>query len=149
MISTKGICAIRFMIDLAEHPQDKLIPLDGTADRQALSKKYLEIVVKDLVRGKLVKGVSGKGGGYCLTRSPEEYTIGEILELTEGTLAPVACLAEDAEVCANVDLCKTMPMWRQFNAIVHDYFHGITLADLVNGTVGQKPGDCLGPAGDA
>lgn len=137
MITTKGICAIRFMMDLAEHTQEKLIPLDDTADRQALSKKYLEIVVKDLVRGKLVKGVSGKGGGYCLTRAPEEYTVAEILELTEGTLAPVACLAEDAEPCCNSEKCEAMmPMWRGLNTMIHDYFAGITIADLVGGNVG-------------
>lgn len=129
------------MIDLAEHPQDKFIPLDDTADRQVISKKYLEIVVKDLVKGKLVKGVSGKGGGYCLTRKPEEYTVDEILMLTEGTLAPVACLTEDAEECPMECSCKTMPMWRQFGALVQDYFHGITVADLVNGTVGKKEKD--------
>lgn len=90
--------------------------------------------MKILVKGKLVKGTSGKGGGYLLMRRPEEYTIGEILELTEGTLATVACLSADAEPCSRESFCKTLPMWKKFDHIVHDYFFHITIADLVNGT---------------
>ena len=134
MISTKGRYAIRFMIDLAEQSADTPVPLDETAVRQEISKKYLEIIVKILVRGKLVKGTSGKGGGYLLMRRPEEYTIGEILELTEGTLATVACLSADAEPCPRESFCKTLPMWKKFDHIMHDYFFHITIADLVNGT---------------
>lgn len=134
MISTKGRYAIRFMIDLAEQSTDTPVPLDETAARQDISKKYLEIIVKILVKGKLVKGTSGKGGGYLLIRRPEEYTIGEILELTEGTLATVACLNADAEQCPRESSCKTLPMWKKFDNIVHDYFFNITIADLVNGT---------------
>ena len=90
MISTKGRYALRVMIDLAEHPEDKYTPLKDIAERQAISKKYLEIIVKDLVAGGMLIGVSGKGGGYCLARKPEEYAIGEIIELMEGSLATVA-----------------------------------------------------------
>lgn len=133
MISTKGRYAIRFMIDLAEQSTDKPVPLDETASRQNISKKYLELIVKILVKGRLVKGTSGKGGGYRLIRRPEEYTIGEILELTEGTLATVACLDADAEHCPREAICKTLPMWRKFDNMVHDYFFNITIADLVNG----------------
>ena len=134
MISTKGRYAIRFMIDLAEQSTTTPVPLDETAARQDISKKYLEIIVKILVKGKLVKGTSGKGGGYLLMRRPEEYTIGEILELTEGTLSTVACLNADAEQCPRESSCKTLPMWKKFDNIVHDYFFNITIADLVNGT---------------
>lgn len=134
MISTKGRYAIRFMIDLAEQSTATPVPLDETAARQDISKKYLEIIVKILVKGKLVKGTSGKGGGYLLMRRPEEYTIGEILELTEGTLSTVACLNADAEQCPRESSCKTLPMWKKFDNIVHDYFFNITIADLVNGT---------------
>ncbi len=134
MISTKGRYAIRFMIDLAEQSTAAPVPLDETAARQDISKKYLEIIVKILVKGKLVKGTSGKGGGYLLMRRPEEYTIGEILELTEGTLSTVACLNADAEQCPRESSCKTLPMWKKFDNIVHDYFFNITIADLVNGT---------------
>lgn len=134
MISTKGRYAIRFMIDLAEQSTaGRPVPLDETASRQDISKKYLELIVKILVKGKLVKGTSGKGGGYRLMRRPEEYTIGEILELTEGTLATVACQDTDAEQCPRKSFCKTLPMWRKFDNIVHDYFFNITIADIVNG----------------
>lgn len=131
MISTKGRYAIRFMMDLAEQSTDTPVPLDETAARQDISKKYLETIVKILVRGKLVKGTSGKGGGYRLMRRPEEYTIGEILELTEGTLATVACLNADTEKCPRESICKTLPMWKRFDNMVHDYFFNITLADLM------------------
>ena len=135
MISTRGRYAIRFMIDLAQQPAGLPVPLEEAAGRQGISKKYLEIVVKTLVQGQLVKGTSGKGGGYRLTRSPEAYTVGEILELTEGTLATVACLDHHAEPCPRRDFCPTLPMWKRFDAMVHDYFFGITLADLVEGNL--------------
>lgn len=131
MISTKGRYAIRFLIDLAQQPEGAPVPLEDIARRQGISKKYLEIVVKLLVSGGLVKGTSGKGGGYRLLRKPEEYPIGEILELTEGTLAAVACLAEGAETCPRKGDCRTLPMWKRFNAMVHDFFYRITLADLL------------------
>lgn len=135
MISTKGRYAIRFMIDLAEQPEGNAIPLDDIARRQDISKKYLESIVKLLVTGKLVKGTSGKGGGYRLLRKPEEYTIGEILTITEGSLATVACLDHDAEKCPREAFCKTLPMWKKYDAMVHDFFYGITIADLVEGNL--------------
>ena len=92
MISTKGRYALRVMIDLAEHDDGGYTPLKDVAERQNISKKYLEIIVKDMVAGGLLTGASGKGGGYKLNRTPEKYTVGEILELMEGPLAPVACL---------------------------------------------------------
>ncbi len=135
MISTKGRYAIRFLIDLAEHTEDdKPVALDEIAARQDISKKYLEIVVKMLVQGKMVKGTSGKGGGYRLLRKPEEYSILEVLELTEGSLAPVACLKCDAEECNRKDRCQTLPMWEKFNTMVQDYFKGISIADLTRET---------------
>lgn len=135
MISTKGRYAIRLMIDLAEQPQDTAVPLNDIAKRQGISKKYLESVVKLLVQGKLVKGASGKGGGYRLTRAPEAYTIDKILTLTEGTLASVACLEHVADPCPNASYCKTLPMWQKYDALTHDFFAGITLSDLVAGNV--------------
>lgn len=135
MVSTKGRYAIRFMIDLAEQPEGSPVPLDEIAARQGISKKYLEIVVKLLVRAKLVKGASGKGGGYRLLRKPEEYPIDEILRATEGSLAAVACLHEDADLCPKGEYCKTLPMWKKYDQVVHDFFHGITIADLVNGSI--------------
>lgn len=135
MISTKGRYAVRFMIDLAEQPKGIPVPLDDVARRQQISKKYLEIIVKLLVRGKMVKGSSGKGGGYRLLREASEYTVGEILKITEGTLATVACLNEDADVCPRENGCKTLPMWKKYDSLVHDFFYNITIEDLVKGNI--------------
>ena len=136
MISTKGRYALRVMIDLAEHEGEGCIPLKDVAERQAISKKYLEIIAKDLVTGGFITGVSGKGGGYRLSRQPAEYSAGEILEWMEGTLAPVACLECGAKECTRKQICKTLPMWREFNTMIHDFFYGKTLADLVGGQNG-------------
>lgn len=131
MISTKGRYAIRLMIDLAEQNSDTPISLDSIATRQGISKKYLESIVKLLVTGKLVKGTSGKNGGYFLTRKPEDYTILEILKITEGSMATVACLEDGAEECPRMDKCKTVSMWKGYNNLVHEYFRNITIADLI------------------
>lgn len=135
MISTKGRYALRFMIDLAEQPEGLPVPLDDTALRQEISKKYLETVVSLLVKAKLVKGTSGKGGGYRLLRKPADYTAGEILKVTEGTLATVACLDDEAAVCPRDKICKTLPMWKKYDSMVHDFFYSITIEDLVNGNI--------------
>lgn len=131
MISTKGRYAIRLMIDLAEQNSDTPVPLDSIATRQDISKKYLESIVKLLVTGKLVRGASGKNGGYFLTRKPDEYTIMEILKLTEGSMATVACLEDGAEECPRLDKCKTVSMWRGYDNMVNDYFSKITIKDLL------------------
>lgn len=131
MISTKGRYALRIMLDLAEHRKDGYIPLKDIAERQQISKKYLEIIAKELVEGKLITGISGKGGGYRLLRAPEEYSVGEILELMEGSLATVACLACDAEACPRAEDCQTLPMWSEFDRMTHDYFYGKKLTDLI------------------
>ncbi len=130
MITTKGRYAIRVMLDIAENESDKFIPLKDIAARQNISKKYLEIIVKDLVNAKLIVGVSGKGGGYKLCRTPDEYTIGEILELMEGTLSPVACLAEDENDCPRKAECETLPLWEEFDKLIHDFFYGKKLSDI-------------------
>lgn len=130
MITTKGRYAIRVMLDLAENESDIFIPLKDIAARQNISKKYLEIIVKDLVNAKLIVGVSGKGGGYKLCRTPDEYTIGEILELMEGTLSPVACLAEDENDCPRKAECETLPLWEEYDKLIHDFFYGKKLSDV-------------------
>ena len=130
MISTKGRYALRVMIDLAEHAGEGPIPLKAIAERQTISKKYLEIIVKDLVGGGLVSGVSGKGGGYRLCRLPEEYSIGEILELTEGPLAPVACLSEGTVSCEHASECRTLSLWEEYDRLTHDFFYGKRLTEL-------------------
>ena len=132
MISTRGRYALRVMIDLAEHPKEEFIPLKDIAERQGISKKYLEIIVRDLVRGKLISGVSGKGGGYRLARKPEEYPVGEIIELMEGSMASVACLENGALPCPRAGTCETLPLWKEYDQLVHDFFYGKTLKDLVS-----------------
>ncbi len=132
MISTKGRYALRVMIDLSKNGGDGYIPLKDIAERQGISKKYLEIIVKDMVAGGLLVGASGKGGGYKLIRKPEEYSVGEILELMEGTMAPVACLTKDSEECPRADSCMTLPMWSEFDSMVHDFFYGKKLTELID-----------------
>ena len=131
MISTKGRYGLRVMLDLAQHHDGSYIPLKDIAERQEISKKYLEIIVKKMVEGGLIVGPSGKGGGYKLIRKPEKYTVGEILNLLEGTLCSVACLAEKNYNCPRKKKCKTLPMWKEFDGIVHDYFYGKKLSDLI------------------
>ena len=131
MISTKGRYALRVMIDLAKNENGQPMPLKDIAERQAISKKYLEIIVKDLVDGKLIRGASGKGGGYVLLRKPEEYSVGEIVELMEGTLAPVACLQKDAEECPRYASCATLPLWQELDQLVHDFLYQKKLTDLL------------------
>ncbi len=133
MISTKARYALRVMIDLAEHQEEGYIPLKTISARQEISEKYLEIILKALVKGKLLKGLRGKGGGYMLTRLPSEYIVGEIIELTDGPLAPVACLLPDAESCPRKDKCITLPLWQKFNTLTHNFFYNITLQDLLSG----------------
>ena len=130
MISTKGRYALRVMMDLAEHGEGGYIPLKDIAARQEISKKYLEIIVKDLVAGDLITGVSGKGGGYKLCRNPEDYSVGEILELMEGPLATVACLSDGAPPCPRADNCRTLSLWAGYDRLTHDYFYGKRLSDL-------------------
>lgn len=131
MISSRGRYALRVMIDLAEHNDNSYTPMKEVAQRQDISLKYLEKILPLLVSEKLVEGVHGKGGGYRLTRSPSEYRVGDILRLTEGDLAPVACLECNAEVCKRTADCRTLPMWTELNRKVNDYLDSITLADLM------------------
>ncbi len=119
------------MIDMAENDNGGFIPLKDIAERQEISKKYLEIIVKDMVAGGLITGASGKGGGYKLTRKPEKYKIGEILELMEGSLSSVVCLADKNYDCSRRKKCKTLPMWKEFDKMVHDFFYGRRLSDLL------------------
>ena len=151
MISTRGRYALRVMMDLAEqagiqknkqqqkqdpNQAERIIevpwtPLRDIAERQGISKKYLEILVKELVNAGLVTGMSGKGGGYKLCRKPEEYSVGEILELMEGSLASVACLAGDTIGCEQAAGCRTLPMWEEYDRLTHDFFYGKKLSDLL------------------
>lgn len=131
MISSRGRYALRVMIDLAEHDDGAYIPMKEVAQRQDISLKYLEKILPQLVAAKLVEGQHGKGGGYRLTRAPGNYPIGEILRLTEGDLAPVACLECGAEACKRTADCRTLPMWSELNRRINDYLDSVTIADLM------------------
>ena len=131
MISTKGRYALRVMIDLAEHCNGEYIPMKDVVKRQQVSQKYVERIMTMLSKANFVEAVHGKGGGYRLNRSPDEYIVGDILRLTEGSLAPVACLDCDAEECERADQCRTLTMWKELNNRITDFFDGITIADLM------------------
>ena len=131
MISTRGRYALRVMIDLAEHRDDGYIPMKEIAERQDISLKYLERIIPTLTKHGFIEGVHGKGGGYRLVKAPEACIVGDILRLTEGDLAPVACLECGAKPCSRVEECRTFPMWRDFYRLTNDYFDGITVAALM------------------
>lgn len=131
MISTKGRYALRFMADLALHRNGGYIPLKEVADRQDISVKYLERIALSLTQQGLIESTHGKGGGYKLVREPEDYTVLEILETTEGDLAPVACLQCGSSTCTREAECPTIEMWKGFNKITREYFTSITLSDLM------------------
>lgn len=133
LISTRGRYALRVLLDLAENQDKGYIAMKKVAERQELSLKYIERIMPVLSKNHYVEGVQGKGGGYRLVKNPKEYRIGDILRLTEGTLAPVACLECNSKTCQREKICKTLPMWREFYQIINDYFDNITLADLMNG----------------
>lgn len=131
LISTRGRYALRIIIDLAENEKEGLISLKTLADRQHISKKYLEKILPLLVSKNFVEGVQGKAGGYRLTKRPEEYRIGDILRLTEGDLAPVACLECDAPECDHKEDCRTFPLWSELDKRVTDYLDSVTISDLM------------------
>lgn len=131
MISTKGRYALRVMIDLAQQDTQRYIPLKEVAQRQEISEKYAELIVKCLVAGRLVEGVRGKGGGYRLLAPPSQCSVGQILRLTEGDLAPVACLGVQAPLCPRAETCRTLPMWKKLDRMIGEFFDGISLADLL------------------
>ena len=132
MISTKGRYALRVMVDLAQRGDGAYVPLKEIANRQEISEKYLESILKSLVQARLLVGIRGKGGGYRLTGRPEDYTVGSILRLTEGDLAPVACLGNHAEPCPRQGDCPTLPMWQKLDGLIQGFFDSITLADLMD-----------------
>ena len=134
MISTKGRYALRVLIDLAERDSDNPVPLKSLAQRQEVSEKYMQHIAKLLVDQGLLIGTSGKGGGYTLAQDPQECTVYDVLTAAEGTLAPVVCLTGDSIDCDKADICKTLPMWRDYYAMTSEFFGNITIADLANGS---------------
>ena len=131
MISTRGRYALRVMIDLAEHGGGDFVPMKEVAARQEISLKYIERIMPLLTKENLVEGQHGKGGGYRLCRPPEDYPVGEILRITEGGLAPVACLECGAKPCSRAAECRTLPMWKKYYAMTNEFFDGISIADLM------------------
>lgn len=141
MISTRGRYALRVLIDLAEQDTSIYTPIRAVAERQEISVKYLEQIMPILMRAGLVDGMAGKGGGYRLNRPPEEYVVGQVLRLTEGGLAPVACLGCRVNNCNRSSFCKTLPMWQQYYDQTVAFFDGITIADLMNGRILSPPSE--------
>ena len=138
LVSTRGRYAIRGMIDLAEHMNGKYIPMKEIADRQDVSLKYMTKIMQALTKSGMLDGQHGKGGGYKLNRDPEEYRVGDILRLTEGTLAPVACIDETDCKCDRSFECRTRPMWNELDKLISEYLDGITIADLMEGNTADN-----------
>ena len=131
IVSTKGRYALRVMLCLAQRDADAYIPLKEIAEAEEISQKYLESIMTILSKAGFLDAVHGKGGGYRLNRKPEEYTVGAILKLTEGSLAPVSCTTQGAAACSRSTCCQTLPMWEKLEKMIDEFFEGITLADLL------------------
>ncbi len=131
-ISTRGRYALRFMIDLAQHNNGEYIALKDISERQEISIKYLEQITSLLSKFGLLLSVRGPQGGYKLAKKPSEYTVGEILRLTEGNLAPVSCLEAEENSCARKNICKTLFLWEGLSKVINDYLNGITLENLLD-----------------
>ncbi len=138
MISTRGRYALRVMIDLAEQHKDRYIPMKDVAKRQGISLKYIEKIMPILAKNQMIDGVHGKGGGYRLNRAPKDIKVGEILRLTEGSLAPVACLDCGGDTCDRVEDCRTLPMWIKLDTMINDYLDSVSIADLMKEEMDQE-----------
>ena len=137
LVSTKGRYALRVMLELAQSQPDAYMPLPLIAQRQGISEKYLESIIAILSRAGLVEGLRGKGGGYRLTRSSAKYSVGEILRLTEGSLAPVTCLEGAENPCPRAGECTTLPMWQKLDNLINTYLDSVSLSDLLSQTDGN------------
>ena len=131
IVSTKGRYALRVMVCFAQRGGEEYIPLKEIAEAEGLSQKYLESIMPTLSQAGFVDAVHGKGGGYRLNRPPEEYTVGSILKLTEGSLAAVSCTSQGASACSRTECCQAKPMWDRLEKMIDDFFEGITIADLL------------------
>ena len=132
-VTSKGRYALRVMIDLAQHPDEGFISLKTVAERQGISIKYLEMIVSSLKKAELVESTRGKEGGYRLSRSPEEYSVGEILRCLEDNLAPVSCIRDGEIQCDKAAACVTLPMWKELDELTNSYLDGVSLQDLLTG----------------
>ena len=134
IVSTKGRYALRVMVCFARRGGEGYIPLKEIAESEGISQKYLESIMTTLSKAGFVDAVHGKGGGYRLNRQPEEYTIGSILKLTEGSLNVASCTTQGAAACSRSECCQALPMWEKLDKMIDDFFEGITLADLLQET---------------
>ena len=132
IVSTKGRYALRVMVELAQHQGDGYVPLNVIAERQDISEKYLEQIIPILNKSGFLLASRGFQGGYCLAKTPDKYTVGDILRATEGSLSPVACLDNDPVLCQRADMCTTLSVWKGLKKVIDDYVDGITLQDLLD-----------------
>lgn len=130
IVSTKGRYALRVMVGLALRKADEYVPLKEIAEEEEISQKYLESIMTTLSKAGMLDALHGKGGGYRLNRAPSQYTVGSILKLTEGSLAPVSCTSQGAAACSRSSCCQALPMWEKLEKLIDEFFEGITLEDL-------------------
>ena len=135
IVSTKGRYALRVMVHFARRGNEGFIPLKEIAEAEEISQKYLETIMSTLSKAGFVDAVHGKGDGYRLNRSPEEYTVGSILKLTEGSLSAVSCTSQGAAACSRTECCQAKPMWDKLDKMIDDFFEGITIGDLLKDTM--------------
>ena len=141
LISTRGRYALRVLIDLAEHQSDGYIPLKEVANRQEISEKYLESILKVLVKHGILIGLRGKSGGYRLSKSPDQFSVYMVLQLMETSLSPVSCLEDNAAPCARMSECRTLPLWQGLDQVIREYLSRYTISDLMQ--VGQPGNDYI------
>ena len=134
IVSTKGRYALRVMVHFAQRGNESYIPLKEIAEAEGISQKYLETIMSTLSKAGFVDAVHGKGGGYRLNRTPEEYTVGSILKLTEGSLSAVSCTTQGAAACSRTECCQAKPMWDRLDKMIDEFFEGITIGDLLKDT---------------
>ena len=137
IVSTKGRYALRVMVSFAQRSREEYIPLKEIAEEEGISQKYLESIMTVLSKAGFLDAVHGKGGGYRLNRSPEEYTVGSILKLTEGGLSAVSCTTQGASACSRTECCHAKPMWDRLDKMIDDFFEGITIADLLKDSANE------------
>lgn len=135
LVSTKGRYALRVMVELACHSREEYVPLRTIAQQQGISEKYLESILTVLSKAGVIDGLRGKGGGYRLNRDAKDYSVGEILRLAEGTLAPVSCLDCKPNKCERAASCRTLPMWEKLNTLISNYLYSVSLADLIDSSI--------------
>ena len=133
-ISTKGRYSLRMLVDLAEHKNEGFVSLKDISQRQGISKKYLEQIVTLLSHPDILRTSRGNKGGYMLVKEPDQYTVGQILRITEGGLSPVTCLLDNPNKCVRKEYCKTLPVWQGLEKTINQYLDGITLEDILNDT---------------